>query len=725
MSLRVAGYTATWHVHPGGSVPVHVSTTLERYYARLIRFHSAIGPDGSWKQSSTMVDVPGLAEPFPGVEHPVVRGSHATVYDIDCDRLTGVSVGVWFRSAPVAASTLLHLERRDGDFDLLLDTAGNIVLHLPGNSDPMDGRPRVVPTRMRLVANRWYRVGVLFESRSEARIVVRDSLTGQLDLVDVLTSSAGTLSTLSVGGRRTNSGTSIEGCLDAKIEHLRLWAGLVPAIEELVGDSDSSCQGHWDFAAQPFADMISDTVGSFPALTLVNAPTRAVTSSRWNGQSTDFTVSPRLYAAVFLHRDDLADARWPAEFEMVIPEDATSGVYCLVLSEYSEIDYSDPSSFYPIPLFVGPPESSRAEVALILPTFSYRAYANNTKYLDADPAFYELKGPSRSAIVYDYCLDEQLRSLYCLHPDGSGVHLASMLRPQASVRPDLISQLHSFPHQLSADLEIVQWLEDLGIGYDILTDEVLHERGGDALRPYKVVLTGSHPEYSTRELLDAYSEYLHRGGRLLYLGGNGFILRVSISDAQPWLLELRRGDNGSIWDDAPGEMRHQMDGEIGGMWRAAGRPPNVLTGLGYAAIGFSGDGDYRVPDDADLDQLPSRLRAAVEALRREPFGVAGLELDSYDALLGSHPGAVVFGTLNSVPPHYVPADGYLGPLVPDPAAAVTGGLQSHLIFFRTTAGGAVVSFGSIRWTSALNVAGDPAGVRSVTTAALMDLLALS
>jgi N,N-dimethylformamidase len=723
MPFRISGYTPTWHVRPGESVPVHASTPLDRYYVRLIRFHSAIGPDASWSISSTQIDVAGLDQPVPGADYPIVRGSHATVRDIGCDEVTGASVGVWLRAEPAAESMLMHFQRSDGDFDVLLNAGGHIVLQVAGEAGRPCGRRESTLTRLRLRPNRWYRVGVLFEQGGSARVIVRDCLTGLAGAAGPVTTCRGTLETLSVGGRRLEAGSAIlEGCLDAKIEHLRLWAGRVPAAEELAGDRCGLSQGHWDFAEQPYRDTIRDSADRFPDLALANAPTRAVTSSAWRGQSTDFTADPQLYAAVFLHRDDLADTRWPTAFEVLIPLDATSGVYCLLLSEHREVDYADLSSFYPVPLFVAPPGSAHADVALVLPTFSYRAYANNTKYLDADPALYELKGPTRSAIVYDYCLERQLRSLYCSHPDGSGVHLASVRRPQASVRPDLVSQLHGFPHQLSADLEIVQWLESLGVRYDILTDEILHERGSDALRPYTVALTGTHPEYSTRELLDAYSGYLDLGGRLLYLGGNGFILRVTISDSQPWLQELRRGDNGSIWDDAPGEMRHQMDGGLGGMWRAIGRPPNVLTGLGYAAIGFSGDGDYCVPAEAEVERLPPRLRGAVEAVRGRSFGVAGLELDGYDPLLGSHSDAVVFGSLSTLPPHYVPVDGYVGPLAPDPAGAVAGRLRGNLVFFRTQADGAVASFGSIRWASGLNLPGDPAAVRSLTTAALRDLL---
>ena len=59
---------------------------------------------------------------------------------------------------------------------------------------------------------------------------------------------------------------------------------------------------------------------------------------------------------------------------------------------------------------------------------------------------------------------------------------------------------------LSADLHIVDWLEARGTDYDIVTDDDLHEEGREAIDPYNVVVTGTHPEYYTAEMFDALDE---------------------------------------------------------------------------------------------------------------------------------------------------------------------------------------------------------------------------
>jgi hypothetical protein len=41
-------------------------------------------------------------------------------------------------------------------------------------------------------------------------------------------------------------------------------------------------------------------------------------------------------------------------------------------------------------------------------------------------------------------------------------------------------------------------------------------------------VTGSHPEYHTPQMLDALQAYRDHGGRLVYLGGNGFYWKIAL-----------------------------------------------------------------------------------------------------------------------------------------------------------------------------------------------------
>src|SRR5690606_30184812 len=147
----------------------------------------------------------------------------------------------------------------------------------------------------------------------------------------------------------------------------------------------------------------------------------------------------------------------------------------------------------------------------------------------------------------------------------------------------------------SADLLILSWLEREGIACDIVTDDDLDGEGMAALAGYRCVMTGSHPEYHTERSHDALRGFLDNGGRLIYLGGNGFYWRVSTHPDYPETIELRRAEDGNrSWASEPGEYYHAFDGAYGGLWRRNGRPPQQLVGTGYSGQGFYRSHPYRL-----------------------------------------------------------------------------------------------------------------------------------
>jgi N,N-dimethylformamidase len=98
------------------------------------------------------------------------------------------------------------------------------------------------------------------------------------------------------------------------------------------------------------------------------------------------------------------------------------------------------------------------------------------------------------------------------------------------------------PWQLPADLHLVAGLGAEGFEYDVATDRELHDEGAALLERYKVVMTGSHPEYYSAEMLDAWEDYLSAGGRGMYLGGNGFYWVIAWHPEKKHLMEIRRGE---------------------------------------------------------------------------------------------------------------------------------------------------------------------------------------
>ena len=138
-------------------------------------------------------------------------------------------------------------------------------------------------------------------------------------------------------------------------------------------------------------------------------------------------------------------------------------------------------------------------------------------------------------------------SLYDSHADGSGVCYSSRLRPIINMRPRYHMRALNCPHQLPADLHLIDWIEAKGHAYDVITDEDLHAEGLDLLAPYKVIITGSHPEYWSGPMLDALETYLNTGGRMMYLGGNGFYWITSFAPGRPHVVEVRRRVGTRSW----------------------------------------------------------------------------------------------------------------------------------------------------------------------------------
>ena len=128
-----------------------------------------------------------------------------------------------------------------------------------------------------------------------------------------------------------------------------------------------------------------------------------------------------------------------------------------------------------------------------------------------------------------------------------GVAYSSRLRPVQNFRPS------GRQWNFNIDLFIVDWLERLGGDYDVITEEDLHREGLDLLKPYRVVLTGCHPEYDSVEMLDALQAYLRRGGRFMYMGGNGFYWKIAHHPTRSGVIEVRRAEGGvRAWAAEPG-----------------------------------------------------------------------------------------------------------------------------------------------------------------------------
>jgi N,N-dimethylformamidase len=74
---------------------------------------------------------------------------------------------------------------------------------------------------------------------------------------------------------------------------------------------------------------------------------------------------------------------------------------------------------------------------------------------------------------------------------------------------------------------LLGWLEREEFTYDYYSDAQLHD-GTLPLSAYDVLIIGVHPEYWTREMFRSVEKWVHQGGCLMYLGGNGLNCEVAI-----------------------------------------------------------------------------------------------------------------------------------------------------------------------------------------------------
>jgi N,N-dimethylformamidase len=469
----------------------------------------------------------------------------------------------------------------------------------------------------------------------------------------------------------------------------------------------------WDFSREMHTNRIIDTGPHATHGTLINTPTRAVRGSTWTGREQCFRHAPDQYAAIHFHDDDIDDCLWPATHEYTVPANLRSGAYALIVKAGDAEDN--------IPFFVVPPKGTQtSRLAVLVSTFTYTVYGNHARpEWTADPKWQAAwKEQAKAWKAYPHNPGDHREyglSTYNHHTDGSGIAMASWHRPMLNQRigyvtypyPDIRSSgLRHYP----ADSHLLAWLEAKGQPYDLITDWELHHEGVDLLKRYTCVMTGSHPEYHTTEMLDALEAYRDGGGRFMYLGGNGFYWKIALSPDKPGLIEIRRAEGGiRAWAAEPGEYYNQFDGEYGGLWRRNGRPPQKLAGVGFTAQGNFVGSHYRVTPEGRADPRSAWMfkgitDATIGGFGFSGHGAAGFELDRADKRLGTPAHAHVVARSENHPPDapwvLVPEE-QLTHITTIPGESHSQLIRADMILFETPNNGCVFSTGSITFCGSL------------------------
>jgi N,N-dimethylformamidase len=668
------GYLDALTARPGETVILRVSVLdgSERYRAGLVRLISGeTGPKGPGLKEepiATAIDGEhaGSAQCTDAGSYVIVEALPALAGRIELTLLMrpGVVTGT--------VQTLMAL----GPLRLVLDAAGAAAL-VVGDA--------TVSTAQPLRLQWWHRVTAGYDPATGEAHVASTPLPGPHADRDASAS------------RRVASGIAASGPLLFAAELIapghtaRHFTGKLEA-PCLSADGLSAA---WDFAVGIGSIHIEDRSPHRLHGRTVNAPKRAVTGAKWDGSVHDWRRAPAHYAAIHFHADDLYDAGWRESLRFVLPENLRSGFYAVKLATEGRPPFH-------VGFVVSPKRgSTRARLAVLASTMTYLAYANYRRRMSPGP-FELAMGALPTVDMTDVLLAEHPElggSTYDLHSDGSGVCHASARRPLFNMRPT--GRFWNF----SMDLCLIDWLEAQGIDYDVVSDHDLHADGAALLAPYHVVMTGSHPEYFTSEMLDALEGHLGAGGRLMYMGGNGLYWRVTADAAHPGLIELRRAEDGTrAWAEMPGEYYH-ASGEYGGLWRRLGRPPNRLVGIGFIAQGFDVSSYYR-RTEASYDKRAAFLFEGIEGEIIGDFGAwgdgaAGLEIDCYDARLGSPPHALVVAQSENHSNAFLLVNEEMLSNFRGVDGTLNSRVHADIVFFETPQGGAVFATGSICFIASL------------------------
>lgn len=452
----------------------------------------------------------------------------------------------------------------------------------------------------------------------------------------------------------------------------------------------------WDFSIGIDGDKIIDTVRHGAEGFIENLPARGVPGFRWDATVMSWQERPDHYAAIHFHDDNLEDANWQTTLSFVVPDNLESGLYAAKF-------YNDKGQTERITFIIRPKANAqKKKIAFLLSTATYMAYSNSHYRIDEEGM--EMKAGNFMVLYpWDIYLGEHRElglSMYDTHSDGYGVYYASRRRPVFSMH------LECRTWSLNADTRIIDWLDEKGFEYDVISDDMLHQDGLNAIEDYNVIITGAHPEYWSTRMWEAMTAYQNQGGRLMYLGGNGFYWRCAFHPEKPWLMELRRTETGARYSETrPGESYHSYTGEYGGTWRRIGIPPQTLVGIGTTATGFDASSYYRRREDS----YDPRAEFIFEGIGEEIIGdfgssgggAAGDELDRADFELGTPPHALILARSEKHTRYYN--------LVPEETLyhhpTINGQEAKHcyadMVFYECPNGGAVFSTGSITWAASL------------------------
>jgi len=230
---------------------------------------------------------------------------------------------------------------------------------------------------------------------------------------------------------------------------------------------------------------------------------------------------------------------------------------------------------------------------------------------------------------------------------------------------------------VAGEWRLLGWMEKENYEYDLYSENQF-DIGELNLEKYKVLILSTHPEYWTINMYEKLKDWVqNKGGKLLYLGGNGINCSVELHDnamtvhnmdLSEWLPHRAYSGEGALIPSRFG-LRHEVESSLLGVVMSFA---GMGTGAPYEVI----DVDHPIFKNTNLkngDKFGFNSPVA-----RCPGGASGHETDKRDSS--------------------TPANTRLH------ARGLNGeGAGAELVSRTTDSGGVVISVGSINWTASLPV----------------------
>jgi len=227
-------------------------------------------------------------------------------------------------------------------------------------------------------------------------------------------------------------------------------------------------------------------------------------------------------------------------------------------------------------------------------------------------------------------------------------------------------------HLAPAEWRLFGWMERDGFDYDLYGETQFHF---DTFRldDYRLLIISTHPEYWSKHMYDTLKSWVfERGGRLMYLGGNGLNCDVEFLDEHRIVYHNEDGRR-LRGDDCPYESRFHLRHES---------EANLL-GVVFTQPGIMTAAPYQVEDESHWCFEGTGLKngdtfGEKSQHMRVPGGASGHETDK------------------------------ISPHSPKNVKLLAKGLNpeeggAHVVHFETPDGGGVFSVGSICWPACLLV----------------------